>query len=353
MFRIPRIEKSSFYFDQALKNMGQDAEKERLKISERFKKTASTQRKDADTVKLDKRKDLELQKIRFLNSRLNQYLRKIVKSFPNFRKVDDIYLKLIDTSDANIKAINTAISEMNALGGKIDDLTQKTEHKIKKAKTQETVGFLMKKYLGKSNSYFKKASSTFETLDEARKFMNKLPTFEDIFTVSIAGFPNVGKSTLMKKITGSDVEIQNYPFTTKGLMFGYVEYKGVKAIQFIDTPGLLGRSKNNQIEARAETVINDYCNLIVFVLDFSESCGYDIESQLRLLKRTSQLGKEILLYFSKEDIFDEEALERISESKVKVKKFKEYRDSNELKEFLIEKMLSQKEKFDPAKIKSI
>ena len=48
----------------------------------------------------------------------------------------------------------------------------------------------------------------------------------------IVGLPNVGKSTLMKKMTGSDVEIQNYPFTTKGLMFSYLKYNDKKITEF-------------------------------------------------------------------------------------------------------------------------
>lgn len=353
MFKIPKIERSVFYFDQAMKNMSEYATNEREKISERFRKSTSTQRKDADDVRINKRKDLELLKIRYINDRLSKSIRKIIKSFPKFEKVDKIYLDLINTSDVKVKEIQDALARLLWIANTIDELSQNTEHKIKKTKTQETIGFLMKKYLGRVNSYFRKNKEFFFKLDEARKFMNKLPTFEDIFTVSIAGFPNVGKSTLLKKITGSDVEIQNYPFTTKGLMFGYVEYKGVKSIQFIDTPGLLGRDKNNDIEERAQIVITNYCNVVVFVIDFTESCGYLVDSQIKLLKKTVQSEKEVVLYFSKKDIYDEEVIEKKDEVLAKLKKYKQFDDSIELKEFLIQKMLLFKPRFDPRKLKSI
>ncbi len=353
MFKIPKIEKATFYFDQVIKELDNYATKEREKISERFAKSGSTIKKLPDDIRLDKRKDLELQKIRFINDNSNKRIRKIIKSFPNMKNIDDIYIKLINTSETKVSEITDSLSRLLWIANSIDELTQSTEWKIKKSRSQETIGFLMKKYIGKANSYFRKNKDVFEKLNLASKFLNQLPKFENMFTVSIGGFPNVGKSTLLKKLTGSDVEIQNYPFTTKGLMFGYIEYKGVKSIQFIDTPGLLGRDKNNDIEERAQIVITDYSNIIVFVLDFTQNCGYSIEQQLKLLKKTQNTQKEILLYFSKKDIFNEECLELIEENKNKLKKFKHFESSEELKKFLIDKMLKVKPKFDPSKLKSI
>ncbi len=354
MFKIPQIEKADFYIDQAMKAMQEFATNEREKIGERFKRVASTQRKQKDDVNLDKRKDLELQKIRYLNNHLNTSLRKIDKKFPHFEKVDQIYLKLINTSPVKVASIKDSLGRIIWIANTIDEFTQKTEHKIKYARTGETVGFLMKKHLGKVNSLFRKNKEFFLSLDDARKFMNKLPSFEDLYTICIAGYPNVGKSTLMKNMSGSDVEIQNYPFTTKGLMFSYLYENDRKVIQLIDTPGLLGRDKNNDIEERAQIVVTQYANEIIFVLDFTQSCGYSIESQLKLLKKTQDTSnKNIQIYFSKTDIFDEEDEERIKETENKIKKFVIYKDYEILKKELIENCKKQMKKFDPNKLKVI
>lgn len=353
MFKLPKVENSSYYIDQAMKGMQEFALNERDKISERFKKSASTQKKDAEIVKLDKRKDLELQKIRFLNDRLNQSLRKVTKKYPKFRSVDKIYIDLINTSETPVKKIEASIKDINYMADTIDNFSQKSEHKIKKAKTHETIGFIMKKHLGKVNSLFSKNKEPFKVLDMASKFMSKLPKFQDLYTVSIAGFPNVGKSTLMKKMTGSNVEIQNYPFTTKGLMFGYLNFNSKKAIQLIDTPGLLNRDKNNSIEERAKIVITDFCEKIVFVIDFTQSCGYSIDEQMKLLKNTSKLDKQILIYLSKTDIYEEIDEELFDEYKNKLKKYKQFSDSNELKNELIEFYKKSLTKFDPNKVKLI
>ena len=354
MFKIPKIEKSQIIIDRAMKNMQQYALNERESISERFKKNASTQKKKPEEIKLNKRKDLELSKIRYLSEKLNSTLRKTVSKFPRFEKVDDIYIKLIDTSDVSVNEIKDSINRLIWIANTVDEFSKKSEHKIKKAKTHDTIGFIMKKHLGKINSLFKKNKEFFQNLEEARKFMNKLPKFEDMYTISIAGFPNVGKSTLMKKITGSDVEIQNYPFTTKGLMFGYIINNNKKVIQLIDTPGLLNRKeKDNPIEMRAKIVLHEYCNSIVFVLDITESCGYTLKEQLKLLKETSKYNKTLKVYLSKTDIYNEEDEESLKQVQNKIKEFEIYRDSEELKSKLIKSYLDSLEKFDPKKIKLI
>ena len=353
MFKIPQIEKSQVVIDRAMDAMSQYATNERNKIGERFAKNASTQKKSKDENNLNKRKDLELQKIRFLNNNINNKIRKILKSFPNFNKIPEIYIKLINTNEIQTKDIQDSLSLLKWIADSCDDFTQKTEFKIKRAKSSETVGFLMKKHLGKVNSLFRKNRNHFENLELARKFLNKLPTFEDMTTIAIGGYPNVGKSTLMKKITGSDVEIQNYPFTTKGLMFSYLKHKDKKIIQMIDTPGLLGRDKNNGIEQRASIILHEYCEEIIFVLDITESCGYNLQNQLKLLKNVSNTNKKISIYLSKTDLYNEEDNEKLKEINIKIKKYEIFTDSNLLKEKIINDFLNKKENFDPTKLKTI
>ncbi len=353
MFKIPRIEKSSYYIDRIMDEMGEFAQKARTEIDRRWANNLSTKRKEQDEIRLNKRKDLELEKIRFLNTKVNQNTRKLIQTFPNFIKVDDVYLKLINTSGTSVKKIEEAISRIKWIGNYCDELTQNFEVKIKKAKTHDVIGFSMKKYLGKVNSLYRKEKLHFDVLEDARKFMAKLPKFEDMYTVGIGGFPNVGKSTLMKAMTGSNVEIQNYPFTTKGLMFSYLHYKDNKQVQIIDTPGLLGREKNNKIEERAELILREYCSKIVFVLDLTESCGYSIEQQLALLKKTSSEKVDHVLYFSKKDLYNEEVEEIFEEVSSRYKKLKQFTSYEELRTYLLDSSLEKVEKFNPAKLKVI
>jgi small GTP-binding protein len=70
-------------------------------------------------------------------------------------------------------------------------------------------------------------------------------------TVLIVGFPSVGKSTLLNKITNADSKVGAYDFTTVDVIPGIMEYNGAK-IQVLDIPGIIegvseGRGRGREI----------------------------------------------------------------------------------------------------------
>lgn len=84
--------------------------------------------------------------------------------------------------------------------------------------------------------------------------------------VGLVGFPSVGKSTLLTKLTGTFSEAAAYEFTTLTCVPGVIRTRGAR-VQLLDLPGIIegakdGKGRGRQVISTART-----CNLILIVLD--------------------------------------------------------------------------------------
>jgi nucleolar GTP-binding protein len=141
-------------------------------------------------------------------------------------------------------------------------------------------------------------------LNKVRNVLRKLPHIDDAFTVVIAGYPNVGKSSFIRRVSTADPEVASYPFTTKEIIVGHRKV-GRGRVQFIDTPGILDRpaDERNAIERQALSAIMNVANVVLFIIDPSEHCGYPIEVQRRLLDEVAGLvSVPIVAVANKSDI---------------------------------------------------
>ncbi|WVN89866.1 uncharacterized protein L203_105096 [Cryptococcus depauperatus CBS 7841] len=85
-------------------------------------------------------------------------------------------------------------------------------------------------------------------------------------TVTVIGFPSVGKSTFMSKLTGTHSEAASYEFTTLTTVPGQMTYNGAR-IQILDLPGIIEGAKDGKGRGRQVIAVARTCNLIFIVLD--------------------------------------------------------------------------------------
>lgn len=121
----------------------------------------------------------------------------------------------------------------------------------------------------------------------------------------LCGFPNVGKSSFINKVTRADVEVQPYAFTTKSLYVGHLDYKYLRW-QVIDTPGILDQplEQRNTIEMQAVTALAHLKAAVLFVMDISEQCDHTLEEQVQLFESIRPLfaNKPVFVGLNKIDI---------------------------------------------------
>src|SRR5271154_219469 len=105
-------------------------------------------------------------------------------------------------------------------------------------------------------------------LEQVRQHLARLPSIEvNTRTLILAGYPNVGKSSFMNKVTHANVDVQPYAFTTKSLFVGHMDYRYIRW-QVIDTPGILDHPIDdmNTIEMQSVTALVHLKAAIIFVM---------------------------------------------------------------------------------------
>ncbi len=114
-------------------------------------------------------------------------------------------------------------------------------------------------------------------------------------TVALVGFPSVGKSTLLNKITNAESEVGAYQFTTLTCVPGLMEYRGAK-IQVLDLPGLIKDASKGKGRGREVLSVVRSADLILFMIDVFETNLQVLVDEIRTANlRLNQRAPDIVI----------------------------------------------------------
>jgi GTP-binding protein len=146
---------------------------------------------------------------------------------------------------------------------------------------------------GKGNVHFKssrnRAPRQYTDGEEGEQghFLLELRTIAD---AGLVGYPNAGKSTLLRKLSAARPKVAAYPFTTLHPVVGVMELPGYRHATIADIPGLIEGAHRGVGLGHEFLRHITRCPILIFVIDVAGSEGRSPVEDLQNLR------KEIDLY---------------------------------------------------------
>lgn len=232
----------------------------------------------------------ELGRLRSAQNTIDSVLAKYVRTFPSFEQLPPFYRDLAKVL-LDVDRVRKALGAIDWARDQIVRVGDEASKRLSRSRTGEAVREEKRKAYGRISSLVNQVDKDLKVLNEARNVLRNLPYIDvGAPAVVIAGYPNVGKSSFLRRVSHAEPEVAPYPFTTKGIGIGHATIRRVK-YQVIDTPGLLDRplEERNAIEVQAILALKHLADAVVFLLDPSERCGYPMEAQENLLVEVRRL----------------------------------------------------------------
>ncbi|KAJ1695614.1 hypothetical protein LUZ63_012312 [Rhynchospora breviuscula] len=246
-----------------------------------------------------------MRKVRFTQQNFHNKLTTIVDGFPRLEGIHPFYSDLLHVL-YNKDHYKLALGQVNTARNLISKIAKDYVRLLKYGDSLYRCKCLKVAALGRMCTVIKRIGPSLAYLEQVRQHMARLPSIDpNMRTILICGYPNVGKSSFMNKITRADVDVQPYAFTTKSLFVGHTDYNYLR-YQVIDTPGILDRpfEDRNIIEMCSITALAHLRSAVLFFLDISGSCGYTVAQQAALFHSIKSLflNKPLMIVCNKIDL---------------------------------------------------
>ncbi|XP_037947888.1 nucleolar GTP-binding protein 1-like [Teleopsis dalmanni] len=280
---------------------------------------SKTQRKTPTVVhkgyKISRIRTFYTRKVKYTQQNFHDRLSQIIQDFPKLDDVHPFYADLMNVL-YDKDHYKLALGQLNTARHLVDNVAKDYVRLLKYGDSLYRCKQLKKAALGRMATIMKRQASNLTYLEQVRQHLSRLPTIDPYSrTIIICGFPNVGKSSFINKITRADVEVQPYAFTTKSLYVGHTDYKYLRW-QVIDTPGILDHplEERNVIEMQAITALAHLRSCVLYFMDISEQCGHSLEEQVKLFESIKPLftNKPLIVAINKIDIL---SLDDLSEER--------------------------------------
>ncbi|KAJ3487054.1 hypothetical protein NLI96_g3807 [Meripilus lineatus] len=246
-----------------------------------------------------------MRKVKFTQDSFDEKLSAILDEFP---MLDDLHPFLASLMNVlyDKNHYKLALGQLRTARHLIDQVAKDYVRLLKFGDSLYRCKQLKRAALGRMATIMRRQKDPLAYLEQVRQHISRLPAIDPTArTLLICGYPNVGKSSFINKVTRADVDVQPYAFTTKSLFVGHLDYRYMRW-QVIDTPGILDHPLEdmNTIEMQSITALAHLKSCVLYFMDLSEQCGYTIEAQCKLFHSIKPLfaNKPTLLVMNKIDV---------------------------------------------------
>ncbi|KPJ10609.1 putative nucleolar GTP-binding protein 1 [Papilio machaon] len=190
---------------------------------------SKTQRKTPTVVhkhyKITRIRAFYIRKVKFTQQNFHDRLSRIIQEFPKLDDVHPFYADLMNVL-YDKDHYKLGLGQLNTARHLIDNVAKDYVRLLKYGDSLYRCKQLKRAALGRMATIMKRQGANLTYLEQVRQHLARLPSIDPYTrTIIICGFPNVGKSSFINKITRADVEVQPYAFTTKSLYVGHTDYK--------------------------------------------------------------------------------------------------------------------------------